>query len=76
MCQIAETITLEEVNIIARSLLSYISHYGSEGEAAAEAAANPEQWLSFGASHATSVVACIPAYMDASGHSTGEHSSM
>ena len=72
MQQIADSITVEEVNIIARSLLSYISHYGAKEEAAAEAAANPEQWLDFGASHATSIVACVPAYMDASGHSTGE----
>ena len=71
---IAESITIEEVNLIARSLLSYISHYGSEEEAAAEAAANPEEWMEWGASHATSIVACVPAYMDASGHSTGTSS--
>ena len=69
---IAKSITIEEVNMLARSLLSYISHYGSEAESAAEAAANPEEWLEWGASHATSIVACIPAYMDASGHSTGK----
>ena len=69
--QIADTITVEEVNTIARSLLSYVSHYSAEDKAAAEAAANPEQWMDFGASRATSIVACVPAFMDASGKSAG-----
>ena len=69
--QIADTITVEEVNTIARSLLSYVSHYSAEDKAAAEAATNPEQWMDFGASRATSIVACVPAFMDASGKSAG-----
>jgi len=60
-----------EVNTIARSLLSYASHYGAEEKAAADAAAAPEEWMDFGASRATSIVACVPAFMDASGKSAG-----
>ena len=62
---------MEEVNTIARSLLSYVSHYGAEEKAASEAADAPEEWMDFGASRATSIVACVPAFMDASGKSAG-----
>ena len=71
MKHIADTITVEEVNTIARSLLSYVSHYSAEKKAAAEAAGTPEEWMDFGVSRATSIVACVPAYMDASGKSAG-----
>ncbi len=57
--------------MIARSILSYASHYGAEEKAAAEAAADPQEWMDFGASRATSIVACVPAFMDASGKSAG-----
>lgn len=68
---LADTVTVEEVNKVARSLLSYISHFGKEMEAVEACAANPEQWLDWGASRTTSVVACIPAFTTEDGHSTG-----
>lgn len=33
---------------------------------------DPSGWAEPGPTRATAVVACIPAFMDASGHSTGE----
>uniref|UniRef100_A0A061SA19 Insulinase (Peptidase family m16) family protein isoform 2 n=1 Tax=Tetraselmis sp. GSL018 TaxID=582737 RepID=A0A061SA19_9CHLO len=71
LVRIADSITIEETNAVARSLLSFVSHYGKEDQAAAEAEASPEEWMQFGATRATSIVACIPAFMDESGHSTG-----
>ncbi|CAD7695599.1 unnamed protein product [Ostreobium quekettii] len=67
----AEHIKLEEVNGLARSLLSFASDYGREREVLAEAALNPDEWVHPGPTRATSIVACVPAFMDASGMSTG-----
>eukprot|EP00884_Botryococcus_braunii_P007566 jgi/Botrbrau1/16810/Bobra.150_2s0037.1 len=69
--QVADTVTLDEVNSIARSLLSFASHYRREEEALAEAAADPETWAPPGPTRATSIVACLPAFTDTSGLSTG-----
>lgn len=41
---LADTITLEDVNALARSLLTFASDYGREGEVLAEAAEQPELW--------------------------------
>lgn len=70
--ELADLITVEEVNKVTRSLLSFVSHLGREGEALQHAAAQPDHWLPFGPSRTTSLVACIPAFTDKSGHSTGE----
>lgn len=67
----ADTITREEVNAAAASLLSYISHYADGEAAVAAAAADPDAWAAPGPTHATSIVACIPAFTDPSGQSTG-----
>ncbi|CAG9466529.1 unnamed protein product [Pedinophyceae sp. YPF-701] len=67
---VAGTIAVEQVNAVAASLLSYISHYGREDALLEDFAANPDAWP-VEPTRATSIVACIPAYMDASGHSTG-----
>jgi len=67
----AHTISREEVNAAAASLLSYVSHYGNAEAAAAAAAADPDAWAPWGATRATSIVACIPAFTDPSGQSTG-----
>ncbi len=69
---LAELVTVEEVNKVARSLLSFVSHFGREGEALEAAAVEPDQWVAWGPSRATCLVGCIPAFTDESGHSTGE----
>jgi len=62
---------VEEVNSIGRSLLSFVSHYQHEGKALDAWAGAPQQWMDWGPTHTTCVVACIPAFTDESGHSTG-----
>jgi len=70
MCAVAATVTLEEINSLARSLLTFASDYGSEGEALAEAAAAPPgAYVAPGPTRATSIVACLPAWVDANGAS-------
>lgn len=67
--QLADTITAAEVNALSRSLLSYVSHYRNEPELMREyEAAEPGSWAEPGPTRATAIVACIPAFMDASGH--------
>lgn len=68
---LADLVTVEEVNKVARSLLSYVSHFGKDLEAMEAFQTNPEQWLAWGPSRTTSMVACIPAFTAADGHSTG-----
>ena len=73
LLNVADSVSLEEVNAIGASVLSYISHYRSEGtlleevgqDYAAKGYARP------GPTRMTSIVACVPAFMDASGQSTG-----
>lgn len=59
---------MEEVSAVAKSLLSYISHYGREAELKADFAANRPAWT-YEPSRATAIVACVPAYVDPSGQS-------
>jgi predicted Zn-dependent peptidase len=70
---VADSVSLEDVNAAAASLLSFASHYGEEaGErAAAAGVAMPSAWAPPGPTRATSIVACIPAFADPSGLSTG-----
>lgn len=68
---LADSITPEEVNSLARSLLSYVSHYRNEATLVREYEENPDAWAAPGPTAATAIVACVPAFMDASGHSTG-----
>ena len=67
----AHTITIEDVNREAASLLAFASFYGNEAEAMQEFRDNPERYSELGPSRATSVVACYPAYTDLSGESIG-----
>lgn len=73
LLEVADSITLTEVNAVAASVLSYISHYRSEAalleEVGPEAASTG--YASPGPTRMTSIVACVPAFMDASGQSTG-----
>ena len=68
---VADSITLDEVNAIAASILSFASHYGKEKELVADAKARPDKWGPPGPTRATALVACIPMYTDTSGNSTG-----
>jgi hypothetical protein len=66
---VADTISLEEVNAMARSLLTFASDMGSEQQML-DLAAQPDQeglWARPGPTRATSVVACVPAYVTSSG---------
>ena len=71
----ADSVTLEEVNAISASVLSYISHYRKEAELLEEVGPDPTQkgYGLWGPTRMTSVVACVPAFMDVSGQSTGTH---
>ena len=71
LSQAAQDVTLEEVNGLCRSLLSFASHYGREDELAEEARQQPEQWTQGPPTRATSIVACVPMHVDASGQSIG-----
>lgn len=71
LLQVADSITLEETNAISRSLLSFVSDYGSEEAALDAATMAPEEWSRLGATRSTCIVACLPAFMDKSGYSTG-----
>ncbi|GIL94695.1 hypothetical protein Vretimale_918 [Volvox reticuliferus] len=79
MSAAAETVELWEVNALARSMLTFASDYGAEAEvletAAAEQAIDPGRWAALGPTRCTSIVACIPAYVDASGASVSSGSS-
>eukprot|EP00955_Chlamydomonas_euryale_P007458 79036-Chlamydomonas_euryale.AAC.1 len=60
------------MNSLVRSMLTFASDYGREAEVLAEAEADdPERWPHLGATRATSIVACMPAYIGADGMSVG-----
>ena len=71
--QWADTITREEVNSLAATYLSYISHYRAEEELL-QAAEQGEGDFAIppGPVRMTSIVACLPAFTDPSGQSSGE----
>ena len=70
----ADSVSLEEVNAIGASVLSYISHYRSEAELLEEVGQDyaAKGYARPGPTRMTSIVACVPAFMDASGQSTGK----
>lgn len=69
---VADSVTLEDVNAAAASLLSFASHFGAEADALAAAHSLPEAWTTPpGPTRATAVVACVPAFADPSGLSVG-----
>ena len=67
------SMTLEEVNAIAASVLSYISHYRNEAALLEEVGQDyaAKGYAEPGPTRMTSIAACIPAFVDASGQSTG-----
>lgn len=76
LLEVVESVSLEEVNAIAASVLSYISHYRNEAALLEEVGPDPvsKGYAQPGPSRMTSIVACVPAFMDASGQSTGKTS--
>lgn len=73
LLEVADSITAQEVNAVAASVLSYISHYRNEEALLAEVGSDYTRngYAEPGPTRMTSIVACVPAYMDASGQSTG-----
>ena len=69
MVEAAATITLEDMNALARSMLSFSSDYGSEQVLLDQYAEEPQHFMHLGPTRATSAVVCIPAYVDATGAS-------
>ena len=69
--QWADTITLEEVNALAASYLAYISHYRAEAEILEAAQRGERRFAGPGPVRATAIVACLPAFTDPSGQSSG-----
>jgi len=67
MAEVAATITLDAINPLARSLLTFASDYGNEAAVLEDAARNPGKYGHQGPTRATSIVTCIPAYTDVSG---------
>lgn len=66
---VADLISLEEVNAVARSMLSFSSDIGREQDLL-DLASQPDQeglWSRPGPTRATSVVACVPAYVSSTG---------
>lgn len=78
LLEVADSVSLEEVNAIGASVLSYISHYRNEAALLEEVGPDPvsKGYAQPGPSRMTSIVACVPAFMDASGQSTGRTSPM
>lgn len=76
LLEVADSVSLEEVNAIGASVLSYISHYRNEAALLEEVGPDPvsKGYAQPGPSRMTSIVACVPAFMDASGQSTGVQS--
>ena len=75
LLEIANSIDAKEVNAVAASVLSYISHYRNEETLLTEVGSDYAQsgYARPGPTRMTSIVACVPAYVDASGQSTGRH---
>eukprot|EP00210_Caulerpa_lentillifera_P004547 g4337.t1 len=67
-----QNVTLDEMKALARSLLSFGSDYGREKEIIEEYKQSKKgEWWEIGPTFATSIVACVPAFVDASGVSRG-----
>lgn len=66
-----DTITIEDINKEAASLLSFASHYGTEAELLVEAEQEPERFATPGPTRTTAIVACFPAFTDPHGESIG-----
>merc|ERR1719181_927812 len=72
LLEIVPTITLEDVNRMAFSILSYISYFGDEKAMVQRALDGGEDFSSvLGATATSSIVICMPSYVDESGASIG-----
>jgi predicted Zn-dependent peptidase len=72
LLEIVPTISLEDVNRMAFSILSYISYFGDEKAMMERALAGGEDFGSaLGATATSSIVICMPSYVDESGASIG-----
>uniref|UniRef100_A0A6U0W9G0 Mitochondrial processing peptidase n=1 Tax=Polytomella parva TaxID=51329 RepID=A0A6U0W9G0_9CHLO len=72
LLKVAETVTLSDVNALCRSVMAFAAFYGQEEELVQEAAGNPAAFAGLGPTRCTSVVACLPAYVDNEGHSISQ----
>ena len=72
LVDIAATIELSDVNAMCKSLLSFAAYYGKEDALERDYAAtkDTDAWFD-GPTRTTSIIACVPAYMDTSGGSVG-----
>lgn len=57
------------MNALTRSMLSFASDYGASEHLLSDAAAQPSAYAHLGPTRATSIVACIPAFVDSEGMS-------
>lgn len=76
MKRIAQTITAEEMLALTRSVLVFGSDYGRETDVLKEYKASKTEWADPGPAFATSVLACVPEFVDASGMSVGGHKAL
>lgn len=73
----ADTITKEEVNTLAATYLSHISHYRAEEDLLQAVEQGEGNFVVHpGPVRMTSIVACLPAFTDPSGQSSGESQKM
>ena len=63
-----DSLTLDEVNAVAKSLLSFATNYRHEGQLLDSAAKDPAAFAAPGPTRATAIIACIPAFTDSSGY--------
>jgi len=69
--RIAKAITFEEMQALTRSTLSFGSDYGREEEVLEAYKQSLDEWADPGPSFATSVLVCVPEFVDASGDLLG-----
>ena len=72
LAALMQTVTIDYLNNLAKSVMSFASHYGHEAECLAEAEADGQTWGWMGPTRCTAIIACIPAFTDSSGLSVGK----
>lgn len=70
--ELLDSITREEVNGVAASLMSFATSYRNEAAPLEDAERRPEAWAAPGPTRATAIIACIPAF-DSDEYNTGAH---
>ncbi len=61
--------TLDDINSVCSSMMAFMSDYGNEGAVLQQAEQEPGAWAWPGPTRATSIVACVPSFVDSSGES-------